>query len=100
MCAVWVLLLPRAAFEGEEGEEDAMSWCNCHYCRTYSSGDCSEREHLDTFPAKHLEGAYYWGEHLDEANGRWVRICQPCADALSENADDDPKWIEAFGVKE
>ena len=61
-----------------------MRDCGCYYCRIY--GECDELRHppAETINAKHKDGMFYWGPEVNEAKGRWVKLCQDCVDAFEE----------------
>ncbi len=68
-----------------------MKNCRCHCCRVFGDPDYCNEPHEDKVlrDAKHIDGSYYWGERLEEARGRWVKICKWCISGFEDETDAD-----------
>lgn len=68
-----------------------MKDCGCYICR--EGEPCEDRHPPEEIirARRTSDGWLYWGERKDKARGRWVNICQFCADEIS----DDGEGIEA-----
>ncbi len=68
-----------------------MPRVNCYSCREF--GECEEtHDKQDLRWAKYLNGWFYWGEGMEKAKGRRVKICRWCIESLDY---DDPKELQA-----